>query len=226
MCILPCLIKLSHSKSTCVFSLRVQYLVCATGEARSEHPSAALLRVVGEGAGASGGYGQGDLEIGMFCLIRTGAHVSGISASQCPILLGKTLRIVHESSAEYAVVECWRPIMKADKFGENVNLFGTWLPSASPTGDSGKKRATVRSRGTAMVPLHDVVVWPVDLEPGASEYPDGRRIPFSACHHLRDSHNIDLAHPCFTFADRGKAFYAEVVAHAAQSYHDTHKPTE
>ena len=60
-----------------------------------------------------------------------------------------------------------------------------------------------------MIPLADLLVWPVNMETNDASDP-GFRIPFTAFHYLRSKHGIDLSHHKYTFSTRGARFYIEV----------------
>ena len=76
-----------------------------------------------------------------------------------------------------------------------------------------KKAATSAWSATqcVMVHLSDILVWPIEMEPGSKEWAEGLRIPYAALNYLRDVSGIDLSLPAFTFADRGKIFYEQVM---------------
>ncbi|MDA8582847.1 hypothetical protein N9L68_01415 [bacterium] len=92
-----------------------------------------LLRVRGDhdGAGDSG-YAHEDLEVGMYCMYRNDNQGAGPPPSQCPIRLGQIMRIVDEDSEPFAMISSWWPVLKPHKFGERINVFGTWVMSCTP----------------------------------------------------------------------------------------------
>ena len=163
----------------------------------------------------------------MFCVYRNSQSVPGLNpAALLPIRLGKVLRVAREvQSCPFVVVESWWPISKPQKYGDKTNLFGTWVKCAAPIveqdGFVPKKSARSASKDMLMIPLSEVLVWPLDLDAASSKYPDGGRLPFAALHCLRTAHGVDLADPAFTFAKRGKAFYFEVVKRVAQHAFDS-----
>lgn len=175
------------------------------------------------GTTAEGGYEQGELEIGMFCLYINRASTPEVPSTQCPVRLGKVLRVVRETTVSpFAIVESWWPVLK-DKHKGKVNLFGTWVPAPRPmvADESGRvRKKTHATATTVMLPLTNIIVWPVDVEAGAAAFPQGHRIPFSAIHRLRDAHGIDLAPPTFSFAPRGRKFFLQVLAQIGQQVHD------
>jgi hypothetical protein len=172
------------------------------------------------------GYGVEPLEVGMFCCYKSSQLVPNVPGSPAiPFRLGKVLRVARDvQSCPFMVVESWWPVLKPSKFGNKVNLFGTWVKCGEPIievdGAALKKACRPAARDMLMVPLTDVLVWPVDLDASSTKYPDGGRLPFAALHHMRSMHGIDLADPSLTFAKRGKAFYFEVVKRVAQHAHD------
>ena len=123
--------------------------------------------------------------------------------------MGKVVRLNHELDVPGVVAESWWPLLKLEKFGSRVNVFGTWLQSGAPMSSAAvpPRKKPVGSAWSATqcvcVDLVDVLVWPVIMEAGANEYADGLRIPFSALHYLWQAHSINLALPAFTFSDRG-----------------------
>ena len=139
----------------------------------------------------------------------------------CPVRLGKVLRIIHESRGPAVVfMEPYWPVLRPEKYGEKVNLFSTWVRGTTPKSTSANKSRTSDEKVPCIpIPLADVLVWPVEELAGADRWEGGLRIPFNAIHHLRDAYQIDLALPVFSFAERGKSFYAEVVANAAFRLH-------
>ena len=153
----------------------------------------------------------------MFCLYRNTLASDPIASARCPVRLGRVARICMEVDPPFAVIEAWWPLLKPNKFGDRINLFGTWVKTSKPvienSGPPIKKQATSAWSATQclMVDFSDILVWPVDIEPGTKRYTDGARIPFSALEYLRKACGIDLALPIWTFADRGKAFYEHIM---------------
>ena len=146
-----------------------------------------------------------------------------MSARECPIGVGRILRLVSESSGlPYVVIESWWPLLKPAKYEGRPNVFGTWIPRSKPivestAGPPHKKPATSRKGpGQVIVSLTDVLAWPIDLDKGNPAFSDGGRIPFTALHYLRSRHGVDLSHHTFSFAKRRKAFYMECVAAATE----------
>lgn len=174
------------------------------------------------------GFCQEELEEGMYVLYRSNTSADNIPVicSGLPVRLGRVLRLAREyASNPFAVVSGMWPILKKDKYGERMNPFGTWMicavPKSMASGTSKKRRksllqqeADTTERGVnLMVSISDILVWPIELEDGATgRSEDSGRIPFNAIHYLRVHHGIDLSSAEFAFADRGQAFKAEVSA--------------
>ena len=148
---------------------------------------------------------------------RDAAH--GISPHQCPIRVGTVMRVVAETSAEmYIIVNSWWPLLKPSKHHGKVNIFGTWIPCLQPVNaDEATEKATKKHKAASkassciMVKMSDVLLWPVVLDKGADGFDQGGRLPFTALHVVKIKYDIDVAHPMYTFAKRGKRFYDEVV---------------
>ena len=159
----------------------------------------------------AGGYCLDPLECDAFFLYRN----TGKCREQCPIRVGKVVRLNHELEVPSVVSESWWPVLKPQKYGERLNMFGTWVRGAAPqswTAPPARKKQALSSwtaTQCAMLNLSDALVWPVIMEPGASEHAEGLRIPFSAIDHLAAAHGINLAKPEFTFADRGKTYFEQ-----------------
>ena len=175
-----------------------------------------LLRLRGDHAGDSG-YAHDDLEVGMYCVYRNDNQGVGPSPSQCPIRLGRIMRIIDEDSEPFAMISAWWPVLKPHKFGERINVFGTWVMSCTPISSGGAPTKKPKTSGVGvdsvvMVKLCDVLVWPIDAEDGHSSSEGGLRIPLSTFHHLRDVHGVDMADPRYSFADRGREFFLEVAS--------------
>ena len=173
-------------------------------------PPGELLKVSKAGEGA-GGYCLDPLECDMFILYRN----TGMHREQCPIRVGKVVRMNLDLEVPSLVSEAWWPVLKPEKFGDRLNMFGTWVQSAKPvswTAPPAHKKPALSSwtaTQCVMLNISDVLVWPVTMESGASEYTAGVRIPFSAIDHLWAAHQVSLGKPEFTFSDRGKAFFEE-----------------
>ena len=150
------------------------------------------------------GFCDEPLADGMYCIFRSTLATSHFSAAQCPVRLGRVMRVVAEAASPYAVVEGHWPIVKPDKFPGRANLFGTWLPGTSPTIMPPPSKRPKQDRGLIDVPLDTVVLWPIETEPGKEQ---GVRIPMEVFHNLRASHDMNLSSPSFAFARRGKAFF-------------------
>lgn len=153
----------------------------------------------------------------MFILYRNTAGTADVPCEQCPIRVGKVVRLNYELEVPNAVVESWWPLLKPSKFGRRVNMFGTWLQGGRPISD-GALAPSKRHAGSAwsatqcvMVNIADILVWPLAMEPGTSGYADSMRIPFSALTFLQLTYSINLALPEFTFAARGKDFFKEAM---------------
>ena len=133
----------------------------------------------------------------MFCLYRSVSPVPGLPNAALPIRLGKVLRIALEvQSSPIVVVQVWWPILKPEKFGDKLNLFGTWMPCPQPVTISeppARKNARRQSSEFLMIDMADILAWPVDLDMSSSKHHGGGRIPFAALHHAHSVHNINLA---------------------------------
>ena len=169
----------------------------------------------------SAAFGAEPLDAGVFCLYRAHTGAPGISLQACPIRIGKVLRVAPEVSEPFAVVETYWPLLRPNKYGEKVNLFGTWTKGADPVteGDMPRKRARVGEMPAVMVALSEVLVWPVDVEESQPGDTEGIRIPLLTFDRLRRS-GIDLTEPEFTFAKRGKAFFLGVCKGIAEQLYD------
>ena len=153
----------------------------------------------------------------MWCLYRNLRGTPPVSSAQCPVRLGRVIRVCTDMDPPLAVVVAYWPILKPHKFGDRVNLFGTWVRTSKPivsgAGPTPTAQATSGSAAAQylMVSQSDVLVWPIDVDRGSQAFPDGVRIPFSALEYLRETHAIDLALPMWTFSDRGKEFFKSVI---------------
>ena len=167
-----------------------------------------LVTIQSAAAGAQG-YDQAPLEVNEFCLYVQPERSMPVPSAHCPIRLGRVLRLVHEAAAPYAVIEAMWPVMKGIKHGQRTNLFGTWIVCSTPVDDDVSDALGMDRQlpsAAVMVELHHVLVWPVDVERGASAYESGCRIPFSAFRRLRDAHGLDLSGPAWAFSDRARKF--------------------
>ena len=77
-------------------------------------------------------FGAEPLDAGAFCLYRAHTGASGTSRRACSIRVGKVSRVAPEVSEPFAVVETYWPLLRPNKCGEKVNLFGTWTKGADP----------------------------------------------------------------------------------------------
>ena len=178
------------------------------------------LRVLSPGAGLPP-FNSEPLVAGTYCLFRAQSGASGVSLEACPVRLGRILRIADEvESSPFVVMEPYWPLLRPQKYGDKVNLFGSWMRGLEPCKDG--ERPTKRSRSTDlpgfMVAVANVLVWPVDVE--ESKQPGGLRVPLSAFKWLR-RRGVDLAKPCFTFAKRGKECYFDVCHEIAEELHES-----
>ena len=167
-------------------------------------------------------YNADPVEDGNFVLFRpTPSEGKGL-----PIQLGRVLRIVFASKDPYAIIEGWWPVMKA-KYGERLNIFGTWLRSSQPrTFESGigkKRRRDAVGEVTAdpvgaIVKMADILLWPLELECGnlGSRFTaQGGKIPMDALlqvHRIVKLDGIDIA-----FSRRGEVFRDNVHSMATSS---------
>ena len=107
------------------------------------------------------------------------------ASKSCPIQVG--------------VIAPWWLVPNPEIYGQKVNLFGKWSQDGKPA--SGTKKVK-------MIPLADLLVWPVNMETNDAGEPI--RIPFTAFHYLRSRHDMDLSQYQYTFSTRGKKFFNEV----------------
>ena len=152
---------------------------------------------------------------GMYCIFLSNSATAHFSAAQCPVRLGRVLRVVAEAAEPYVVVQSYWPLIKKDKYPGRCNLFGTWLPGLHPVVLPSPSKKAKPADGTLTVTLSHVILWPIDPEP-RSNVENGLRIPLQAFHALRNTRNIDTSLPEFAFAPRGKTFYMETVKEAAR----------
>ena len=181
-----------------------------------------LLVVTGTARDPIACYNADPVEDGNFVLFRpTPSEGKGL-----PIQLGRVLRIVFASKDPYAIIEGWWPVMKA-KYGERLNIFGTWLRSSQPrTFESGigkKRRRDAVGEVTAdpvgaIVKMADILLWPLELECGnlGSRFTaQGGKIPMDALlqvHRIVKLDGIDIA-----FSRRGEVFRDNVHSMATSS---------
>ena len=64
--------------------------------------------------------------------------------------------------------------------------------------------------------MADVLLWPIDLEPGNDAFPTGGRIPFVVFHILRVRWGFDISEARYSWARRGKKLFDEVIRLAAE----------
>ncbi len=162
------------------------------------------------------------LEAGMFCLFRAHLGATGIPLQSCPFRLARVLRVADEvHRAPFVVVEPYWPLLRPQKYGSQVNLFGTWTRGMEPItdGDRPSKKRRADQQPGLMVDWKDVLVWPVDAEPRVGREPEGLRIPFPAFGRLR-YHGVDVATPAFTFSKRGREFFFDMCRDIAEHLHD------
>ncbi len=158
------------------------------------------------------------LKQGDFALYHPRAGGRGL-----PLRLGKTLRVVDASESPgkpYVIMESWWPLHKHETYGESLNLYGTWIPSAAPlllaTAIGTKQRSALVRQNVVqeqiIVEEPDVLVWPVVLE--VSEALDAKlrgnqsgKIPFAALRHAHEcSPGLDLTSAKVCFTTRGGEF--------------------
>ena len=168
-----------------------------------------LIHVAGAADGQLG-FLHEDLAEGMMALYRW-AGAGGI-----PFRLGRVVRVVRESVRDpFVISESWWPVAKPEKYGDRLNLFGTWVPASQPPTQEPPKKRAAASGMRLMVPLGDFLVWPIELDKGSSGQPDGGRVPFVALHFLRTHCGIDVSHHTLSFAPRGQRFFMQLVKHVA-----------
>ena len=86
-----------------------------------------LIHVAGAADGQLG-FLHEDLAEGMMALYRW-AGAGGI-----PFRLGRVVRVVRESVRDpFVISESWWPVAKPEKYGDRLNLFGTWVPASPAT---------------------------------------------------------------------------------------------
>ena len=154
----------------------------------------------------------------MFCLYRW-------TDAGLPVRLGRVLRCVREDkAAPYVVMQSWWPVQKPGNFSA-PNVFGTWLKGAkavSITNGQNKRQRreeaflqSFEDQHGIIVNLEDVLIWPVEVEPGnienlslGSAPLEAHRIPFSALRALQARFGINLAAKDYSFSRRGKKFRA------------------
>lgn len=169
------------------------------------------------------GFCLNELEVGMLCIYKNKCETPGRAL---PIRMGRVLRLAEDVPKPFVVVESWWPLAKPDKYNGRDNLFGTWLPGAVPqvVGSSGKAKKPRVGGDNLMVDTVDVLLWPIELDSGASDHEGGGRIPFVVLHRVREWYGIDVADPVLTFAKRGFEFYSEAVQRVARDLHDQSRP--
>ena len=101
------------------------------------------------------------------------------ASKSCPIQVGQVLRVMREQAGiEKVAIAPWWPVPDPEKYGQKVK----W--QACKWDEKGKT--------TMMIPLADLLVWPVNME--TNDAGDPIRIPFTAFHYLRSRHGMDFSH--------------------------------
>ena len=125
----------------------------------------------------------------------------------------------------FAVVQLWWPLVRPQKYGQSLNLFGTWLPGAGPTTEGGTPQKKHKASGThahLLVDMKSILVWPIQLRPGQEGWgtpgKDSGCIPFAALHYLKAAHDIDIARPRWCFSGHGKKFLKEAAELVGQHH--------
>ena len=144
---------------------------------------------------------------------------------QCPIQLGRVLRIVSEADEPYVVAASFCPLLQPVKYPGQINLFGSWLPGGQPVvdqpGAASARREPDANEIRVIVPLVNIVVWPFSPEPGSTHgHVEGLQIPLLVFHFLHTAHGIDVSIAQFAFARRGHVFKHEVSGRHAKRKHD------
>lgn len=196
-------------------------LAAFPGSAGSMSNADGLLRIAGGVVGKTS-FREGPMQAGILCLYRPRQLLTGMSVSSMPIRLGRVLRVADDvPSSPFVVVESWWPLAKPEKFGNKLNLFGTWVAGPQPLIDGAplpKKPKSAGANGSVanqvLVELVDVLVWPVDVDRRCRD--EGVRIPFDALHYLRAAHGINVATHLLTFSKRGEAFLSEACVRDAR----------
>ncbi len=142
-----------------------------------------------------------------------------------PIRVGRVMRVADEDPANiYVIIQGWWPFRK-EKNDNRLNIFGTWALSRSPIVlpshvKKRRRREIVRENmdliDNRMIPVTNVLVWPVTLEEGNlgadSDNEDeaiaiqSGRIPFSAFVFLHLQHSIDCSDPQWCWGERGQEY--------------------
>ena len=147
-----------------------------------------------------------------------------------PIQFGRIERVVAEADPPYAVVQTWWPILKA-KHDYRANIFGTWLwrrePLSIEAEGAKKKKPKVsdEQNARAMIPLGNILVWPVHPEGGNEAYPDGFRIPFLVFDYVLQHHGIDIVQPTYTWSTRGREFWDRIIKFVGARLREDQNPS-
>ena len=190
-------------------------------ETSGANPSAGL-RLLGagnRGLSTSPIFCSQALAVGDLCLyIPPPADSRGL-----PLRIGRVLRLVSEyNTAPFCIVDSYWPMLKTQKFGDKLNLYGTWVRASQPidvdAGVSKKKRKTTvqhcLSESSVMVDMNKILVWPVTLDKGALGEKDALgfgslRIPFDALMYCRKRFpELRLTRLDLCFSERSKEFLA------------------
>ena len=162
--------------------------------------SKALMTLTTQTAGSESYCGH-ECEAGAMAIVRNESLV---------IQLCEVLRVMREDpGSEQVIIAPWWPVANK-KYDQKVNLFGKWNKHCMAA--SGTKK--VKKVPGIMIPLADLLVWPVELETNDA---GDHRIPFTAFHYLRSRHGIDLSHHNYTFSSRGARFHNEVARIVARA---------
>ncbi len=228
--------KISSLRTSAMHSIIDQSLVAAFGQqvdacsmgafSGSHHAVHGGIRILHAGIGDLG-YTIEPLDVGMIVIYVNRHTLYGISPTALPIRVGRILRLVRESDKiyPYALIESWWPLLKPSKHGDGqINMYGTWIPCNEPItveGNKKKQSKVDRSGGPQLVEIHDVIVWPIELDAGSDSFQAGGRIPFTALHHARSTGKVDILLSRFIFTKRGNDFYMEVVKRVAATVRDS-----
>ena len=174
-----------------------------------------VIQLSSSSHGGQLGFCDEPLQDGMYCIFLSNSATTHFRAAQCPVRLGRVLRVVAEAAEPYVVLQAYWPVVKKDKYPGRCNLFGTWLAGSHPVVTPTASKKAKQADGTLTVTLPNVILWPIDAEP-RNNVENGVRVPLQAFHALRSTRDIDMSLPEFAFAPRGKTFYMETVKEAAR----------
>ena len=113
-------------------SLQIAAAVALPGSAKALTDGGSLI-TIGASGHAQTAFQQDSLEDGMLVAYKNCGQAPAMSARECPIRVGRILRLVSESPGlPYVVIESWWPLLKPAKYEGQPNVFGTWIPCSKP----------------------------------------------------------------------------------------------